>query len=194
MISRNFSPFSMSGGAGLAVCLALASCVLYAPAHADEIDDILKAEKMAYDDSEAGATGSSKATRRSASRRPAAKSSLAARQLGQELSLAREEIAMLKRKLAEQEVRHRLELLHSHYNMGCVYKAARQYQRAEAEFLQALEISPEDPGVHFNLGILYDDDLGDEEKARFHYNKYVELAPNDSDVPRVMEWLATMDN
>ena len=179
----------------IAICLLAATAFYSGAAHADEIDDIMKIERMAYEETQSEKpvasqpkTGSS-ANPASTTRKSVGKSSI---RLERELSAAREEIIRLHRRLADQEVRHRSELLHSHYNMGCVYKAARQYARAESEFLEALAISPEDPGVHFNLGILYDDDLDQKDKARYHYNKYVELAPTDRDVPRVMEWLATM--
>ncbi len=78
------------------------------------------------------------------------------------------------------------------YNIGCVYKATRQYARAEAEFMKALELAPNDPLIHFNLGVLYDDDLGNAAKARTHYERFLELAPDDPDVPKVTQWLSEL--
>ncbi len=75
------------------------------------------------------------------------------------------------------------------YNLGCVYKVNRQYDRAEREFLRALQFAPDDAASHFNLGILYDDHLEDRAKARKHYERFLELAPDDPDVPRVIQWL-----
>ena len=75
------------------------------------------------------------------------------------------------------------------YNLGCVYKATEQYERAEREFLRALQYAPDDAASHFNLGILYDDHLEDRAKARKHYERFLELAPDDPDVPRVIQWL-----
>jgi tetratricopeptide (TPR) repeat protein len=90
------------------------------------------------------------------------------------------------------EANHR-EKVNSHYNMGCVYKACRLYRNAEAELLKALQLDASDPGVHFNLGVLYDDDLKNKERARYHYKRFLELAPNDRDAPRVHEWLLSLD-
>jgi len=78
------------------------------------------------------------------------------------------------------------------YNLGCVYKATRQYTRAEREFQRALQLAPDDAAIHFNLGILYDDHLNDRDKARHHYERFLELAPDDPDVPRVIQWLKVL--
>lgn len=170
---------------GVVICVATAP-LFNSTVCADEIDEILRIE---------GAVE----TARRAPEETAAPAAMAPRSAGsstgleQQLSAAKEEIFQLKQLLRAQEERHRKELLFAHYNMGCVYKASRQYDRAEAEFLKALEIEPDDASVHFNLGILYDDDLGKKDKARTHYNRFIELAPNDKDVQQVQEWLALLD-
>lgn len=107
-----------------------------------------------------------------------------------DLARANAEIDRLKAALAGLRDMLVRERRNSHYNMGYVYKVCRQYERAEQEFLKALEIDPEDPGIHFNLGVLYDDDLKNRVKARLHYEKFLELAPHDPDAPAVREWLA----
>lgn len=78
------------------------------------------------------------------------------------------------------------------YNIGCVYKATGEYARAEREFLRALQLAPDDAAIHFNLGILYDDHLDNRDKARTHYERFLELAPDDPDVPRVVQWLTVL--
>lgn len=105
---------------------------------------------------------------------------------------ARKEIAWLKdavRKLWKKSKREESTLL---YNLGCVYKAAGNYRKAEAEFLKAIEIDPSDAGAHYNLGILYDDDLKQAAKAREYYKRFLELSPDDRDAPRVHEWLVSL--
>jgi len=84
------------------------------------------------------------------------------------------------------------ERLNMHYNMAGAYRAGGLYKRAEREYMRALALSPNDAGVHFNLAILYDDDLKNQRKAREHYETFLELAPDDKDAAKVHEWLASM--
>ena len=79
-----------------------------------------------------------------------------------------------------------------HYNLGCMYKAAGQYRQAEAKFLKAIDINPSDAAAHYNLGILYDDDLKEKANARKHYKTFLELSPHNKDAPRVHEWLDSL--
>jgi len=185
----------------VAVRLALvgvAWCGMSARAEdADEIDEILKLERMADQELMGGSRVMPVAPEVEAA--PGAAVAVAEpvpvvspRGESAELQKARAEIVRLRQALASQELRHQLELQRSYYNMGCVYKAARQFDRAEAEFLRALAIKPDDAGVHYNLGILYDDDLHRKDKARLHYEKFLELAPDDRDAASVQEWLSAL--
>jgi|GEM_PF-2755543 len=108
------------------------------------------------------------------------------------LAEARAEIGRLKELIRKIWEANRRERVNSHYNMGCVYKACKLYKNAEAEFKKALELDPNDAGTHYNLGVLYDDDLKNPEKARYHYERFLELAPDDKDAARVREWLMTV--
>lgn len=78
------------------------------------------------------------------------------------------------------------------YNMGCVYKATREYAKAEAKFLEAHVIDPADADVCYNLGILYDDNLGNKAKARHFYEKFLALSSDEKDIARVREWLKSL--
>ncbi len=68
-------------------------------------------------------------------------------------------------------------------NLGAAYRAARRWQDAEAQFFKALELRPDDPLAHFDLGILYLDadpfpgldTMTRLEKAITHLTKYREL-------------------
>lgn len=117
-------------------------------------------------------------------------------------SVERLETELVAARLENTYLRSQLEALRSdkgrelhlaYYNMGCVYRAIKDFKRAEEQFLKALATDPEDPAVHFNLGILYDDDLGDKKRARLHYERFLELAPDDGDVPQVKQWLSMME-
>jgi tetratricopeptide (TPR) repeat protein len=75
------------------------------------------------------------------------------------------------------------------YNSGALFLAAGRYDRAETEFLKALDIRQNDAALHYNMGILYDEHIDRPEKARFHYTRFLELAPSDRDAPIVQQWL-----
>jgi len=99
------------------------------------------------------------------------------------------DIARLQDALVESQQGNARERFALAYNLGSVYKAARQYDRAQAQFLKALDMKVDDADLHYNLGILYDDNLGNDKKARQHYERFLELAPNDPDAPNVIKWL-----
>ncbi|MBN2300973.1 MAG: tetratricopeptide repeat protein [Lentisphaerae bacterium] len=80
-----------------------------------------------------------------------------------------------------------------HYNMGAIYAKEGQYHAAEKEYLNALRIDPTDASVHYNLGILYDDHLGDKQKAARHYRRYLKLNPHASDIDQVRSWLMKIE-
>lgn len=106
-----------------------------------------------------------------------------------EVDAAKKEISRLKgliKKILEANRRERGVM---YYNMGCVYKAGRLYKKAESEFLKAVDLIPDDAALHYNLGILFDDDLKQKKKAKHHYKRFLELAPGDRDAAKVQEWL-----
>ncbi len=79
------------------------------------------------------------------------------------------------------------------YNLGCVYWHGGQNKEAAKAFLSAIEINPDDPAIHYNLGILYDDDLKMPEKALKHYKRFLELSPEDKDAGKVYEWMTALE-
>ena len=79
-----------------------------------------------------------------------------------------------------------------HYNMAAIYRSNMLYKKAEEAYVKALEIDPRDAGVHYNLAILYDDNFKDKKKAKYHYERFLELAPEDPDAPKVREWLSSI--
>jgi len=85
------------------------------------------------------------------------------------------------------------EKLNMHYNMASVYARESKFAEAEREYLQALRIDPTDADVHYNLGILYDDELKQPEKATLHYRRYLQLSPHGPDADRVRNWLMKLE-
>jgi|GEM_PF-2045601 len=80
-----------------------------------------------------------------------------------------------------------------HYNMASVYAQVGRFRDAEREYLHALRLDPLDADVHYNLGILYDENLNDKQRAAMHYRRYLKLRPNGSDVDSVKNWLMNID-
>ena len=112
--------------------------------------------------------------------------------LGKELAEARKEIARLQDIVKRILEANRREKVDMHYNVGCVFRSGGQYLKAEQEFLKALALAPDDADVHYNLGILYEENLKDMKKARSHYERYIELAPKEKDAAKVRQWLTEM--
>ncbi|MBI9020835.1 MAG: tetratricopeptide repeat protein [Verrucomicrobia bacterium] len=65
-------------------------------------------------------------------------------------------------------------------NLGTAYIGAKEYEKAEKNLLHALELQPESPICHRNLALLYRK-MGTPDSAIFHYEKYIDLRPNDLD-------------
>jgi len=80
-----------------------------------------------------------------------------------------------------------------HFNMAIVYQREGRFRDAEQEYLSALQSDGSDADVHYNLGILYDDDLNDKQKAVLHYRRYLRLAPAAPDADQVKEWIMRLE-
>ncbi len=76
-----------------------------------------------------------------------------------------------------------------HYNMGVVFANRGQFKDAEREYLRALRLDPADADTHYNLGILYDQNLRKYRKAASHYRRYLKLRPNAEDANEVRIWI-----
>ncbi len=85
------------------------------------------------------------------------------------------------------------EKLDMHYNMAAVYAREGKYDAAEQEYLHALRLNPTDADVHYNLGILYEDELKSSTKAIVHYRRYLKLNPHGPDADKVRNWLMKLE-
>jgi chromosome segregation ATPase len=85
------------------------------------------------------------------------------------------------------------EKLDMHYNMAAVYAREGKFDEAEQEYLHALQLDPTDADVHYNLGILYDDELKSPAKAVVHYRRYLKLNPHGPDADQVRDWLMKLE-
>ncbi len=71
--------------------------------------------------------------------------------------------------------------------------AAKQARAAEADYLQALKLEPDNPRVSYNLGVLYGDYLKEPRKAARYYKQYLKLAPRAPDAPVVKAWISQLE-
>ena len=60
-----------------------------------------------------------------------------------------------------------------------IYRERREYDLAEATYMQALEVNPEDPRTWRNLGLMYAGDFKDYATAAGYFEKMVALDPTD---------------
>ena len=79
------------------------------------------------------------------------------------------------------------ELSKAHYNMGNIYFERGEYQRAVVEYYQAVDLTPNDADVHYNLAFVSAEYLGDQETALKHYQWYLYLKPSAEDANVVKE-------
>jgi tetratricopeptide (TPR) repeat protein len=79
------------------------------------------------------------------------------------------------------------------YNLALVYAREGRAREAEQAYLRALQLDPSDPDVHYNLGILYDDELKNRSRALMHYRKYLKLSPHAPDKDQVENWVMQLE-
>lgn len=75
-----------------------------------------------------------------------------------------------------------------YYFRGIAYERAQQWQKAEADFLKALEITPEEPQVLNYLGYSWIDRGLNLDRATDMIKKAVELRPNDGYIVDSLGW------
>lgn len=62
----------------------------------------------------------------------------------------------------------------AHFNLGYLYVLKEDFVSAVKEYEQVFAIDPSDKEVHYNLAIIYHRHLKDEDKAREHYQKFLQ--------------------
>jgi serine/threonine protein kinase len=77
----------------------------------------------------------------------------------------------------------------AHYNLGIAYMRLQQPGEARKAFLECSRLQPNLPEVYYNMGCLCRD-IGDQEQARLHFAKYLQLAPGGKQAAEVKKWLA----
>ncbi len=75
-------------------------------------------------------------------------------------------------------------------NLGIIEMKRKNYERAAQYFESVLELDPRYASARLNLGIVYNDYLKEPEKAKKHYELYLEIGGDRSD--EVRQWLKAM--
>lgn len=109
------------------------------------------------------------------------------------LAKAQKMTELLERARTEVQQADNSEKLNMHYNMAVIYAKEGRAREAEEEYLKALRIDPSDADIHYNLGILYDQDLKRSDKAVNHYRRYLTLRPNAADSDQVKSWMLDLE-
>lgn len=76
-----------------------------------------------------------------------------------------------------------------HYNLAIAYLQTRQYPLAAEAFKKAVQLNSKDKESYYNLGVLYENHLGNKKQALFYYGRYLKLSPLAEDNQKVRLWM-----
>ena len=79
-------------------------------------------------------------------------------------------------------------------DQGIMYRRVGWFDKAVANFLKATELNPQHVNSLFNLGIVYSQDLGEKEKAKQVWARYLKLVPSGPGADRVRTMLDHLEN
>ena len=96
------------------------------------------------------------------------------------------------RQLAAQNSALVKETAEMHYNMAVFFTDNKEFERAEKEYLRALDFDPNNLKVHYNLGYLYAENLDKKDKASYHLEKYLQIDPVSKESEVVRSYLTTL--
>ena len=76
-----------------------------------------------------------------------------------------------------------------YFNLAIDYLKQGQFVLAEESFKLVVNLNPLDKDACYNLGILYDNYLGNPPKASKYYQQYLNIAPDAPDAGLVRSWI-----
>lgn len=79
------------------------------------------------------------------------------------------------------------ELTETHFHLANTFTEARYYKSAIEEYRKALLFDPSNPWIHYNIAVLYDYYLDNNEKALLHYREFLSLKPAQEKALEVRE-------
>ncbi len=78
---------------------------------------------------------------------------------------------------------------HPFYIKGVKLKGNAKFPESAKAFEEYLRVNPYSAKAHYELASLYDESLGDPFMAIYHYRKFVELDPDNSERKKVETWI-----
>jgi len=83
----------------------------------------------------------------------------------------------------------RSDLISARYNLALVYIDLKRYTAAAEQLRTVLEAQPSYAPAHYALGLMYSKNDQTINRARQHYQRFLELSPSDPAARTVREWL-----
>ncbi len=80
----------------------------------------------------------------------------------------------------------------THYNLGLALMELQRYEAASGALEQAITLAPSEPGFLITLGTAYVG-ANQQDRARAAFARFLELAPEHGEAPRVQALLTAMD-
>ncbi len=78
----------------------------------------------------------------------------------------------------------------AHFNLANIYSKKEQWPEASKEYERALRLNSNFPDAYLNLGVIYRYHLNDNLKAKYFWEKYLEIYPNSPQAAAVQEELS----
>jgi len=78
------------------------------------------------------------------------------------------------------------------YNLGVLYLQNEDYQEAVRTFKRVTILNPRDYEAYFNLGVVYDKYIFNNDLAEKYYKKYLRFAPPSENTEDVKIWLENL--
>jgi tetratricopeptide (TPR) repeat protein len=82
----------------------------------------------------------------------------------------------------------------AHYNLANWLVRLGKYREAAGHYRQSLELNPNDPKIHLNLGLVLIQFLGQPEEGAAHLEKSLELDPDQPQAQHIKDTIAYLKN
>ena len=76
-----------------------------------------------------------------------------------------------------------------HYNLAVILTNQHNYPAAIREYEKVIALNPNDADARYNLAIIYDTNMKDNDKALEQYREYIRIMPDSKESQEVREWI-----